>query len=84
MADEPLSAELKAKLRKVETDAEKEARKRFDWRRGGGTALLAFITFFLFGFIARAPLSSSLGFALVGALCGFCVGAMRRVMNDER
>ena len=78
MNEEKIPAQLKLELLKAEEEINKSMPKVPDWQRGWLTAAIAGAAFFAFGLLARAPLTSSLGFALVGAITGLLVGAYRK------
>ena len=77
MDEEKIPAHLKLELLKAEKDISENMPKVPDWQRGFLTAAIAGAAFFAFGMLARAPITSSLGFALVGAVTGLLVGAYR-------
>ena len=78
MDEEKLPAELKLELLQAEKAISETMPKIPDWQRGFLTAAIAGAAFFAFGLLARAPIASSLGFALVGAVTGLLVGAYRK------
>lgn len=78
MDEEKIPAHLKLELLKAEKDISENMPKVPDWQRGFLTAAIAGAAFFAFGMLARAPITSSLGFALVGAVTGLLVGAYRK------
>ena len=78
MDEEKIPAHLKLELLKAEKDISENMPKVPDWQRGWLTAAIAGAAFFAFGMLARAPITSSLGFALVGAVTGLLVGAYRK------
>ncbi len=78
MDEEKIPAQLKLELLKAEKEISENMPKVPDWQRGFLTAAIAGVAFFAFGLLARAPITSSLGFALVGAITGLLVGAYRK------
>ena len=78
MDEEKIPAQLKLELLKAEKEINENMPKVPDWQRGSLTAVIAAAAFFAFGMLARAPITSSLGFALVGAVTGLMVGAYRK------
>ena len=78
MDEEKIPAHLKLELLKAEKEISETMPKVPDWQRGWLTAAIAGAAFFAFGMLARAPITSSLGFALVGAVTGLLVGAYRK------
>ena len=78
MDEEKIPAHLKLELLKAEKDISENMPKDPDWQLGFLTAAIAGAAFFAFGMLARAPITSSLGFALVGAVTGLLVGAYRK------
>lgn len=74
MNEEKIPAQLKLELLKAEEKINKSMPKVPDWQRGWLTAAIAGAAFFAFGLVARAPIASSLGFALIGAITGLLVG----------
>ena len=78
MDEEKIPAQLKLELLKAEKEINENMPKVPDWQRGFLTAAIAGAAFFAFGVLARAPITSSLGFALVGAVTGLLVGAYRK------
>lgn len=78
MDEEKLPAELKLELLQAEKAISETMPKIPDWQRGWLTAAIAGAAFFAFGILARAPIVSSLGFALIGAITGLLVGAYRK------
>lgn len=84
MDEEKLPAELKLKIMQAEKEINDAMPKKFDWNRGLFNAVIAAIAFFVVGVIARAPIFSSLGFALCGAVTGLMVGAMNKPKRHDR
>lgn len=78
MNEEKIPAQLKLELLKAEEEINKSMPKVPDWQRGWLTAAIAGAAFFAFGLLVRAPIASSLGFALIGAITGLLVGAYRK------
>lgn len=76
--EEKIPAQLKLELLKAEKEISENMPKVPDWQRGWLTAAIAGAAFFAFGLVARAPIVSSLGFALIGAITGLLVGAYRK------
>ena len=84
MDEEKLPAELKLKMMQVEKEINDSMPKKFDWNRGIFNAIIAAIAFFVVGIVARAPIFSSLGFALCGAVTGLLVGATTKPKRHGR
>ena len=84
MNEEKIPAELKLKLMEAEKNINESIPPRFNWKRGGMIAAFTCIAFFLFGMFARAPIGSSLGFALCGAITGLLVGATHKPKRYDR
>ena len=76
--EEKIPAQLKLELLKAEEEINKSMPKIPDWKRGSLTAVLTLFAFFAVGVAARAPIGSSIGFALIGAITGLLVGAYRK------
>ena len=84
MDEEKISAELKHKLLEAEEQVKSAMPPGPDWKRGMLTGVFAFAAFFIFGLLSRAPVLSSLGFALVGGVTGVLVGAYRKPQRYGR
>ena len=84
MSEEKIPAALKLQLQQVEENVNKSMPKGPDWKRGYVTAFIAGAAFFAFGIAARAPLGSSIVFALIGAITGLLVGAYRKSGQDGK
>ena len=78
MDEEKIPAQLKLELLEAEKKINETMPKIPDWQRGKITAILTCAAFFAFGLLAKAPISSAIGFALVGAVTGLLVGAYRK------
>ena len=78
MDEEKIPAQLKLELLEAEKKINETMPKIPDWKRGYLTAVLTCAAFFAVGIAARAPIGSSLGFALIGAVTGLLVGAYRK------
>lgn len=76
--EEKIPAELKLKLLEAEKQINESLPKGPNWQNGIMTAALTGIAFFAVGIVARAPIFSSLGFAMIGAVTGLLVGAYRK------
>ena len=84
MEEDKIPASLKLKLMEAEKQVNEAMPKGPNWRRGCQTAVLTAIAFFAFGVAAKAPLFSSIGFALVGAVVGLLVGAYRKITDNGK
>ena len=78
MEEDKIPAQLKLELLKAEEEINKSMPKGPDWKRGYLTAILTLFAFFAVGVAARAPIGSSIGFALIGGVTGLLVGAYRK------
>lgn len=82
--EEKIPAEIKLRLLEAEKDINENLPQGPDWKHGAVTAILTGIAFFAVGVAAKAPILSSLGFALVGAVVGLLVGAYRKIADNGK